>query len=349
MKTLFTMRQLSLSLLMMFASGLAAAQATAASAVAEAKPVSNMDFTRAQIDAVLLPAHTRLAQASKSWVEESRAFCAAPDAARFAKLQANYVQVLTVWRTIEVAPLGPSAEPELGRVMEGESRSAEQILTLAAQTPATAMVDGQAAYEASKLPAWGIGMKALEALLYSDKPTERMQVLSAEKACAYVVWQTQVVAYQTEILRRAWQGLSRGAMYDLSYPRTYQTQYLNRLVEGARELGAAKVGLHQAPWQDQRSGATVAGLQANVAGLRGLLTGNQTGLGLDDLMLSRDDHRNWAKVEKALVALEAALPQQDKDLTPRRAKQLAKAGNQLADVLEKDIAPLLIIQIGKVK
>ena len=65
--------------------------------------------------------------------------------------------------------------------------------------------------------------------------------------------------------------------------------------------------------------------------------------------LLESEYRAGRLATEVYFGLQAALPQQDKDLTPRRAKQLAKAGNQLADVLQKDIAPLLMIKIGKVK
>lgn len=350
MSKFFALRQLSLGLLVTgFATMVQAEEAATASAPMALKPISNMEFTRSQLSEVLLPAHSKLAQASADLAAVSRKFCAAPDASSFASLQAQYVNTLAAWRTIEIAPLGPTSEPEVGRIMEGAAQSPEQILTLAKQRPAGEMVDGQAAYEARVLPAWGIGFKAIESLLYTDKPTKSMQRLSQADACAYLSWQAQVVAYHTETLRRAWQGLSRGVAYDLSYPRTYQTQYFNRLVEGAREIGAAKVGLTQSGWQDQRAAATVIGLRANVAGIRGLLTGNQAGIGLDDFMLSREDKDKWAQVDVALKALEAALPTSEQALKPAAAKKLAAAGNQLADVLEKQIAPLMSIKIGKVQ
>ncbi|WP_373974827.1 hypothetical protein NT239_14505 [Chitinibacter sp. SCUT-21] len=320
-----------------------------ASSVAERQPLSNMEFTRSQLTDIHLAAQANLAQISSQLVASSRAFCAAPSEMTFRAVQTQYVQTLLAWRAIEIAPMGPSAEPDVGKVMEGQTKDAAQILSLAAQKPAGQMVDGQAAYEAKKLPDWGIGFKAIEELLYGDKPANSMARLSTEPACGYLVWQSQVVAYQAETLRRAWQGLSRGAGYDLSYPRTYLTQYLNSQIEGLRDLSANKLGIKPSNWLDQRSGATVMSLQSNVAGLRTLLTGNQSAKGLDDLMLSRDDTARWAKVEQALTALEASLPKSEQALTSTNAKKIARAASRLADVLEKDIAPMLAIKIGKVK
>ncbi|WP_157314049.1 imelysin family protein [Chitinibacter sp. GC72] len=324
------------------------ADASDASAVEAVKRISAMDFTRSQLNDILLPAHQQLAQASAALSTASRAFCAAPATGTFAAMQAQYVNTLLAWRTIEIAPLGPSAEPEVGRVMEGQAQSPAQILTLIPLQTSKDMVDGQAAFEATKLPAWGIGFKAIESLLYTDKPTQSIERLRPAAACSYLVWQTQVVAYQAETLRRAWQGLSRGVAYDMSYPRTYQTQLFNRMIEGARDL-EHKVGLHQPQWLDQRAGATVPALKANVAGLRALLTGEPRAIGLDDFMLSREDQPRWTLIDNALKALEAALPANDKALSNAQARQIVVAANRLADVLEKDLAPAMSIKIGKVK
>ncbi|WP_047393126.1 imelysin family protein [Chitinibacter sp. ZOR0017] len=324
------------------------AVASAAAATPAQPPLGNAQFMLNQFNEILLPAQNALATAAAGLPDATRRFCAASAAdkpAAFSALQAQYVATLLAWRAIEVAPIGPSADPEVGQLMEGASRAPAEILTLTKLQPAAQMVDGQAAYEAKKLPAWGMGFKAIESLLYTDTPQQSIARLSAAPACQYLLWQSQVVSYQGETLRRAWVGLSRGVQYDLSYPRTYQTQYLNRLIEGARELASQKVGFNANGWLDAASGQTVASLQANVGALARLLRGNP--VGLEEFVTSRNDAELWRKVEAPLSRLELAASQLSASPSRDEAKTLADAANALAEVLQHEVAPKMSIQIGK--
>ncbi|WP_410497545.1 imelysin family protein [Chitinibacter sp. S2-10] len=311
-----------------------------------ATPVAMPDFVKSQVNEVQLPAHRQLAVASGDLKQSARAFCAAPDSAGFAQLQAQYLNTLKVWRMIEVAPMGPTSDSNIGRIMAGVPPSHAQLEPLIAQLPEhlEKFADGQADEEASKLPDWGIGMKVISTMLYGDKPEGSIERLRDANHCSYLIWQSQVLSFNADNLVRSWQGIRQGLPYDMSYPRAFLSEYLNRIAQGAREIARDKVGLNQPQWLDQREGATVASLRANVAGLRAMLTGNQ-GAGLDDYMGSRGDQAMWQKVETALVKLEAALPTSDKNLTPKAGKKIASAANALADVLAKDIATLIKVRV----
>ncbi|QLG88400.1 hypothetical protein HQ393_09150 [Chitinibacter bivalviorum] len=343
MSTCFKQTTLSLCLLGAVLSG-------AAWAEEELKRIPAPEFVQAEMRGVLLPAQRKLAATSAELKQASINFCAAPDAANFGKLQAQYLNTLLAWRAIEVAPMGPSSEASVGRIMASDSAAPDKILTLAKDMPALPMVDGKALHESDTLPAWGIGLKTIESLLYTNKPEQSIKLLSTGKNCDYLQWQGQIVAYKSETLLRAWTGFSNGVGYDVSYPRQFQTEYLNRLVEGAREIAQQKVGLTpKSVWQDQLSGATAQGLMANVAGMRVLLLGADGGVGLDDFLISRGHQKIWDQVASKLARLEAVTRLTVDSRSEQTAQNIANAANALADVLEKDVAAALNIKIGKAK
>ncbi|WP_027467484.1 imelysin family protein [Deefgea rivuli] len=313
----------------------------------EIKRVTAPELSMAMMKDVITPHYDQLQQASTQLVASSKQLCNKPSPEALSSARKAYLATLIAWRKIEIAPIGPSNNVNNGRIFESPAAPLADLVEQGKQTPDRAMVDGEAHFHGMKLPDGTIGMPAIASLLFHGTTSQTLQLLKQDKNCAYLQWQTQVTARQITVQQYEWTGLIRGAAYDVSYPGQFVTEYLNRIIAGASSFRNLKLSGEADNWQDAKTGATAAGIAANVQGLKILLEGKDGGIGLDDYLISRDKAALWQKAAKQLAQLEAASTQLDASPNAKTAEKINLAADQLANTLKTEVAPALNIRTEK--
>lgn len=313
----------------------------------EIKRVTAPELSMAMMKDVISINYEQLQQASQQLSASSKQLCGKPSPENLSAARKAYFATLLAWRKIEIAPIGPSNNVNNGRVFEQPAAPLADLVEQGKLTPERIMIDGEAFFYGIKLPDGTIGLPAIATLLFQGTPTQTLQLLKQDKNCAYLNWQAQVVARQITVQQYEWAGLSRGAMYDMSYPGQFVAEYFNKIIAGANSFRNSKLNGEADRWQDAKTGATAIGITANVQGLKVLLEGRDGGIGLDDYLISRDKAGLWQKVAQQLAQLETATAQLEASPNAKTAEKINSAADQLASTLKTEVAPALNIRTEK--
>lgn len=313
----------------------------------ELKRIMAPELSMAMMREVIIPNVAALKQEAETLKSSATELCKQPNPANLAQAQKAYQNTQLAWRKIEIAPIGPANNISNGRFFEHAGAPLDQIVTQSQSTPDRKMVDAEAYHYGRELPDGTAGMPAIAAFLFNGKPENTLQLLKQDKTCAYLQWQTQVVLQQVITQQFEWNGLIRGAEYDVSYPSQFVVEYLNQIILGLSSFQTSKLKGKAENWQDAKTQSTAAGIQSNLAGLTLLLEGKNGGIGLDDYLISRDKAAVWEKVAKQLKQLQSAANAFEGMPNEKSAAKVNAAADQLATTLKTDVATTLNIRIGK--
>ncbi|WP_297576766.1 imelysin family protein [uncultured Deefgea sp.] len=295
-----------------------------------ANKVTTPELTLSIMNQVITPQVQALQTAANELNQSTAALCQQPSEANLQQAQQAYLRTFSAWQQIGIAPLGPSKQPPTMRLFTTPARSTAELAKQSQTMPSHPMTDGEAHDYGSQLPDGYLGLPVIASVLFSDTP---LSLLQQDSMCAYINWQAKTISRQVTILQYEWQGLIRGAAYDIAYPGQLMTEYLQALEAGSQRLASFKP-------QDSARPNIAQEVNANIAGLSALITG-ANGIGLDDYLLSRQHQSQWLKTQKQLSALQQAGQKLTQHASERNAKQISIAAQLLNDTLRSDVATAL--------
>ncbi|QZA79889.1 imelysin family protein [Deefgea piscis] len=288
------------------------------------------ELTLSIMSQVITPQVQALQTAANELNQSTAALCQQPSEANLQQAQQAYLRTFSAWQQIGIAPIGPSKQQHTTRLFEIPAQSTTELARHSLTMPTHAMTDGEAHYYGQQLADGYLGLPVIAAVLFNDTP---LTLLQQDSMCAYVNWQAKTISRQVTILQYEWQGLIRGAAYDISYPGQLINEYLKALEAGSQRLASFKT-------QDSAKPHSAQEINANIAGLSALITG-ANGIGLDDYLLSRQHTRQWQKTQKQLSKLQQAGQQLAQHNSEHNAKQVSAAAQSLNDTLRTDVATAL--------
>ena len=292
--------------------------------------VTAPELTLSIMQNVITPHIAQLQTASGELNQAMTALCQQVSDTNLQRAQQAYLNTFSAWQQISIAPLGPSKQPPTMRLFEIPAQSTTELARQSQTMPSHPMTDGEAHYYGSQLPDGNLGLPVIASVLFSDTP---LTLLQQDSMCAYTNWQAKTISRQVTILQYEWQGLIRGAAYDISYPGQLMNEYLNALEAGSQRLASFKL-------PNSANSHIAQEVNANIAGLSALITG-ANGIGLDDYLLSRQHQSQWLKTQKQLSTLQQAGQQLTRHASERNAKQIRVAAQLLNNTLRSDVATAL--------
>ena len=293
--------------------------------------VSTPELTLSIMNQVIAPQVQALQTAANELNQNTATLCQQPSEANLQQAQQAYLRTFSAWQQIGIAPIGPSKQQPTSRLFEIPAQSTTELARQSLTMPTQPMSDGEAHYYGQQLADGYLGLPVIAAVLFNDTPP--LTLLQQDSLCAYVNWQAKTISRQVTILQYEWQGLIRGAAYDISYPGQLMTEYLKALEAGSQRLASFKP-------QDSAKPHIAQEINANIAGLSALITGAK-GIGLDDYLLSRQHQKQWKKTQQQLSKLQQAGQQLAQHNSERNAKQVSVAAQLLNDTLRTDVATAL--------
>jgi uncharacterized protein len=295
-------------------------------------------------DDLLVPGYTELANRAQRLDHVVQALCRAPRSDAIAQAQVQWRATAQQWRRLEALPIGPTLERRSMRRFDFWPTRPQQVEETIVRAPASLDSIGASAQ----------GLPALEYLLFDDP-----RRLSTEPArCRYGMMITHALADEAQALATAWRAWDKRwrAGPDATTLKTALTDTLNATIGTLERLRVRKLEKPAQPragreplFDAWRSGATRAHLLATFSGVRVVLLGGPSGIGLNSLLRGRGLHPLAVRLESdvgqvgdALTALPPKLPASDMTAV----KQAANAVARLQVTLSDEVAKALDVTIG---
>lgn len=309
--------------------------------------ISPEQWMRAMADDLLVPGYTQLAAQARQLDRAVQALCQTRSATTLTQAQTQWRVVASRWRRLEALPIGPTLERRSLRRFDFWPTRPAQIEEAIAKAPRDAAAFADIGVSAQGLP-------ALEYLLF-ENPSK----LAAEPArCRYGASLARAFADETAALAPAWktwrERWSKGDI-DPKVSKAALTDAFNATLGALEQLRLRKLekptqprGKREPLFDAWRSGATRAHLLATFDGVRIVLTGGASDVGLSSVVRGMGLHPIAVRMENDVRTVAAALqslpatPSQDLAAIKRATADIAR----LQETLSSDVAKALNVMIG---
>jgi hypothetical protein len=311
--------------------------------------IETPQWMQALADDLFVPGSMQLARQARQLDQATRELCAKPNPTALTRAQASWRTVARSWRRLEALPIGPMlARRSLRRFDFWPTRPAQIE---------DAVADASASVAA--LQSIGVSAQGLPALEYLLFDAARPAVSSAAH-CRYAVLLAQAFAGEAQALSTAWREWRapwQGESIEPSRSKAALTDVLNATIGALETLRVRKLekpaqprGGREPLFDAWRSGATKDHLLATFDGLRVVLFGAKSSIGLAAMLRGYGHHQLAARLAEQAHAADAALRALPANLsTPAARPTIAAAVAAIADLqrtLSTEVAEVLRVTIG---
>jgi predicted lipoprotein len=311
--------------------------------------VEPVQWMRALADDFFISGYAQFAKDTQRLEGAVRGMCESPSRLELRRAQEQWRVAARRLRRLEALPIGPTLERRSLRRFDFWPTRPAQIEEAVALRPVSADALKSVGASAQGLP-------ALEYLLFDEK----RRLISTPMRCRYAALLAQTVADEATLLDTAWRdwdGQWSGDHVDAAKLKSTLADVVNATVGTLEQLRGRKL---EKPAQSRnrreplfdawRSGATRVHLISTFDGVRSVIFGGRSGIGLHAVLRGRGHvtlaNRIGEEAQAVTVALKALPANLASPSASRGVMRAASAIARLQTTLSREVASVLNVGIG---